>query len=447
MLKWTVLVVGLLVSGHAAAGGVDEWIGGIGDWSDPANWADGTPPNFSNIALINNGGTAVVTNENLLLGSGVFGGDLNGQFGDGGFEQHGGSTSWDGFGGMLFGRDLGTTGRLALMNGATLSTSALVLGWNGNAVGEISGGSQITLERLAVGGRDRNDSRQFLSSADLVIRGPGTLVQITQTLSDSVFRIGLDGSGSVTITDGAVVETTSGFLASTTAAGSSLVIDGPDSVLRVSEFFHMGRDIRLYEDHPPVGGAVLTLRNGGTLDTQNASSVVPTMLNGSRGLIQGTGVLLGDVFNVHSGVIDPGELGTFGRLEISGMLDNSADYSDNPNLTGGILHFDLGGTSLGAFDQLVVGSLSFGGILEIALAEEFNPVFGDSFEIITILDQVIPLDGFGEFDFIMLPELNGGLFFETAINSTSVTLTVVPAPSTLIVLGGVVLLGRRRRLV
>lgn len=444
MLKYAIVISGLVISVQATAW-ADEWIGGIGDWSNPANWADGTPPTDSDIAFILNGGTAVATNENLLLGSGIFGGDINGQFGDGAFEQHGGSTSWGGFGGILLGRDQGTTGRITLADGAALSSSSLILGFQGNAAGMFSGGSQITVERLAVGGRDRDNSRQFLSNANLEIRGPGTLVQITQTLFDAALRIGIDGSGSVTIADGAVVETTSGFLASTTAAGSSLVIDGPDSVLRVSEFFHMGRDIRLFQDHPPVGDAVLTLRNGGTLDIQNATSEVPTMFNSSHGHIQGTGVLLGDVINVQDGVIDPGELGTFGRLEISGVLDNTANFDDNPDLLGGTLHFDLGGTSQSAFDQLIVGSLSIGGTLEVAIAGDFNPIFGDSFKIITMLDQMTLLDDIGEFDLITLPELGGGLFFDTAISNTSVTLTVVPAPSTLFVFGGMALFGSRKK--
>jgi hypothetical protein len=245
--------------------------------------------------------------------------------------------------------------------------------------------------------------------------------------------IGAGGSAQVTIRDGARIETTDALLLSTTSEGSNLIIEGPDSSLQVSGgFFDTGRDITLPDDHPPVGDAVLTLRNGGTLDASNTSRA---MVLFSQTRIEGTGTLMGDAYFYQGSTIDPGEHNEYGHLSFTHQLDSVLDF--NSNITGGTFHFDIG--SINDFDQLTVHDLIAGGTLEVGIADDFVAQFGQSFDIITA-DFIS-----GDFDLIALPELQGSLSFEIEIHTQGVTLHVVPAPSSLIAIALPMLVLNRRR--
>jgi T5SS/PEP-CTERM-associated repeat protein len=432
-MQFTVMTIAVFVLSVQTSAAPIEWIGGVGDWNAPANWANSTVPASSDTPLIANGGTAIASNLTLSLNSGLFGALTNTQSGDGGFVQHGGSSDWgSSLGIVLFGRDQGTTGYLTLDANARFTSSSLILGSKGSAIAEISDGSQVTLNRLNLAGTTRDESRTFTADAQLTVRGQGTFVQVNQPGFASALQIGVNGTGAMTIADGAVVETTSALLASTTSQGSSLTIDGPDSVLRItSGFFDMGRDVLLPDDHPPVGNATLTLRNGGTLDAQ---STTMGMLFAEQSFTQGTGTILGNVRS-RSGVIDPGELNAFGSLTIVGELDNEVSG------LGGTLHFDLGGTDIDLFDRLTVNDLIAGGTLEVDLADGYAPQLNDTFQIITATNLIT-----GDFDFFDLPTLDDGFFFETSIGASTISLTVVPAPSSLLILGCFAAILRRNRI-
>ncbi len=91
---------------------------------------------------------------------------------------------------------------------------------------------------------------------------------------------------------------------------------------------------------------------------------------------------------------------------------------------------DLGGTGLGQFSQLAVTNIaSLDGLLFVLLANGFNPVPGDQFDIVTA--SAIS----GQFANVILPTMpNGDPLFELIMGSQKVTLRVVPEPSTLAVL-------------
>ena len=437
-MQFTVMTIAVFVLSVQTSAAPIEWIGGVGDWNASANWANSTVPASSDTPLIANGGTAIASNLTLSLNSGLFGALTNTQSGDGGFVQHGGSSDWgSSLGIVLFGRDQGTTGYLTLDANARFTSSSLILGSKGSAIAEISDGSQVTLNRLNIAGTARDESRTFTADAQLVVRGQGTFVQVNQPGFASALQIGVNGTGAMTIADGAVVETTSALLASTTSQGSSLTIDGPDSMLRItSGFFDIGRDVLLPDDHPPVGNATLTLRNGGTLDAQ---STTMGLLFAEQSLVQGTGIILGDIRNTRDAIIDPGETNTFGLLAVNGQLDNS--ISNQGLLPGGTLHFDLGGTDIDLFDRLTVSDLIAGGTLEVDLADGYAPQLSDTFQIITATNLIT-----GDFDFFDLPTLDDGFFFETSIGASAISLTVVPAPSSLLILGCFAAILRRNRI-
>jgi hypothetical protein len=50
----------ILLTGALALADDRYWVGGVGNWSDPANWG-GQEPTFSDRAVIENGGTAMVS--------------------------------------------------------------------------------------------------------------------------------------------------------------------------------------------------------------------------------------------------------------------------------------------------------------------------------------------------------------------------------------------------
>ena len=427
MMKHTLIACAAVVASHQHTLASD-WIGGIGDWANPDNWSGNQLPGLIETVIISNNGTAVINGIDFTVGAGLFGQSAIGDGTDGGLAMYGGSLRFEDFGIALFGRDQGTTGSLTLSDGASLYTqTSLELGWMGNANAVIDGGSTVETELLRIGGRRDEPGRTFTSVATVDIAGHGTIVSTTNSIDQDGLVIGAGGSANVTVREGALVDVTNGLLLSTTAAGSSLTIDGQDSIVRVDgTYFDTGRDVSLPNDHPEVGDARLTLRDGGTLDFSQTSR---NAIFASHTRIEGTGTIMGNASLFEGAVIDAGENQTYGHIEFIGQLDNS--------IAGGTLHFDIGSTQ--DFDRLSFSELIAGGTLEVSIAEDFVAAFGQSFDIITA-DMLT-----GDFDLVELPELQGSLYFEANIHAQGVTISVVPAPSSALTLGmSLIILGRRR---
>jgi len=433
----------LITTGLATAGGVPTWVGGVGDWNDPANWSTGAVPPLGSSVFINNGGTAIATGLDLEVGPSIIGGFAGSATGDGGLEIRGGSLAVGGFFSLAVGSVAGTTGTFTATDGAMIdSTIPLYIGRQGTAIARIDGGSDLTTNRLYVAGQFRTSDRATTADATLDIAGPDTVVRANTI--DSIFEgfsIGLEGRADVTVRDGALVETTNLLFVTSTPADSSLTIEGADTVFRVASTglseFGFGRDVAL-DPVVSTGDAIVTLRDAATIDARNTTGGV---LVSEQGVLRGSGHILGDAVN-RLGLIDPGEGGAFGHLTISGTLDNTGD-NDFINV-GGTLRFDIGGVAIGQYDQLTVGSLIRGGILEVVLDPGYDAALGDTFELITITDaQTFPEPN--AFEQIVLPGLGGPLFFETTIDDTGVTLTVAPAPGSLALMGVVGLAATRRR--
>lgn len=244
------------------------------------------------------------------------------------------------------------------------------------------------------------------------------------------FTAGYDGSATVTVSGGALLEVARGLLLTTVAEGSSMTIEGPGSTLRfgggANAWFDLGRDITLPPDHGPVGRAVLTLRDGGRVEQTGLGR---GMLLTDRSLVQGSGELDTTIINLQGSIIDPGEHDTFGHLQIARLLDNNA--TPYVGVQGGTLHFDLGGTADTMYDRLTVGGLLAGGTLQVSLRDAFQPVYGDTFDIIRIVDQSVYAGAqpMGTFVTLILPDLASGLFFDVRYEATGVSLTVVPGPA------------------
>ncbi len=106
------------------------------------------------------------------------------------------------------------------------------------------------------------------------------------------------------------------------------------------------------------------------------------------------------------------------------------------------LVMELGGTIRGDQYDFIdfQGSVDFGGDLQVNLINEFVPSYGDIFDL-------FDFDGYtGSFDNIILPELGGGLYFSYDNIYEDGTITVVPEPVSIGLIGlGMLAVVRRSR--
>ncbi|HCT46197.1 MAG: hypothetical protein CMJ35_00795 [Phycisphaerae bacterium] len=427
------IALALSLTGTALAGNTNDWIVAEGDWTNPANWSNGSVPTMSEIGIIANGGHAHIMHQDIELSSMILGTTIGGRLGFGGFSQYGGSTTIGGQSTITIGRNEGVNGHLTLYDGAQMTaTNGLTVGHEGHGIANITDGSIVEFGELRVAGFRSIPNRTFTGSGFLEVAGEGSLIRTTDENAPEGMTIGAGGSAIVHVRDGGRIETANGLLLSSTTQGSNLIIEGPSSAVQVSgTYFDTGRDITLPDDHPPVGDAVLTLRNGGTLDASNTSRAM-TLFSQTR--IEGTGTLMGDAYFYQGSTIDPGEHNEYGHLSFTHQLDSVLEF--NSSITGGTFHFDIGSTD--NFDRLSVHDLIAGGTLEVAIADDFIAEYGQTFDIINA-DTLT-----GDFDLIVLPELEGSLFFEADIHAQGVTLHVVPAPASMIVLALTTLIRPRR---
>ena len=143
-----------------------------------------------------------------------------------------------------------------------------------------------------------------------------------------------------------------------------------------------------------------------------------------QGTVSGNGTVGGDVSN-NGGTLSPGN--SPGVMEIEGQYAQGAD---------GSLLIELAGAEAGlSHDVLVVGgTASLAGQLEVNLLDGFQPLLGDSFDILDLAALQ------GEFAQIMLPTLVDGLAWDVSALYNDVSLSVVSEPATLVLLMGMVIL-------
>lgn len=184
-------------------------------------------------------------------------------------------------------------------------------------------------------------------------------------------------------------------------------------------------------------GKTITTTGSGTVMFNNLVTGAPAApIAAAAGIIGGSGVIDGALHN-QGAIVAPGN--SPGTLTIAG------DYTQDSQ---GSLEIEIAGTLEGIeHDVLVVqGMASFDGALDVVLLDdgngnEYTPAVGDQYSILDLGDVT------GEFASVNLPSLDEGLAWDTSELYSLGNLSVVPEPSSsvLLILGGLLMAGRRRR--
>jgi len=237
--------------------------------------------------------------------------------------------------------------------------------------------------------------------------------------------------------------TYSGVLA---GSGSSLTKTGIGTLtLSGSNTYDNGTTINngvLVAGHNNALGSGSVSINGGTLQVGQGIAISNdlsfTDLGGTFG---GSGK--------YSGNITIGQNGTLAPGSSPGMFTIDGDYTQDIL---GLLEIELGGLIRGdEYDVLnVTGQMSLAGTLDVVLYGGFEPLQGNSFDILDWGSLS------GTFDTVNLPALNAGLCWDTSGLYTDGTLNVqsggqvIPAPGAMLLAGigtGLVVCLKRKKIV
>src|SRR5579884_285590 len=197
------------------------WTDGTGDWFLGANWSAGVP-NASTQAKINNGGTAQIsvagaTADSLLLGYDT--------------TKDAGTVTVSGSGNLAVSTDL-------------------AVGGSGNGVLNVTGAAQVSDDSGEIG---------YTISSQPGIMGVATVAGAgTSWTNESYLYVGY-GTGSLTISDGATVSDTWGYVAywpeSPGRSSGTVTVDGSGSIWTNLQDLWVGN----------AGSGALIISNGGTV--------------------------------------------------------------------------------------------------------------------------------------------------------------------------------------
>ncbi|MEM0965319.1 MAG: hypothetical protein AAGJ81_04085 [Verrucomicrobiota bacterium] len=166
-----------------------------------------------------------------------------------------------------------------------------------------------------------------------------------------------------------------------------------------------GRDARLHKTTSDTHNETLSVENGATLDLgAGTTTTAPTIEVKDFGIIKGSGGCDADVDLTDFGIIGPGS--SPGTLAITG----AATFSSSST-------YEWEAASASSSDTITGDTVTLAGTLKVFLLDDYLPVNGQSFTIITGTSIT------GGFDFIDLSEIPAGYSVMPTYNPTSVTIT------------------------
>lgn len=415
-------LAGLLLAA-TPAGAVDfNWqlaAPAVGNWSNGAHWNPAGPPSGGggNHALINNGGTAVISADigdiqDIFVGVGVGTSGTLSQTGGNTFQgtgswmfvgQDGGTGVYNLSGGtqdkgrlyigrgnggdgtlnlsgtgtvdnemLIVGEGGGSTGHVSVMGNGSVSASSEI--WFGNAGGvataDITSGAVESEEWIAIG-RDSGTGTVNLS-------GTGRLAKIgVDDKFITLGALGAGGGGTLNIADSAVLESDTGLVLSETA-GRYGVVNQTGGTVTLHDFVNPLYGKSLHVDYAGGGLGEYHLA-GGTLNAET--------IDATTGVFDMTGGVL-------SAITFEGDLIQNGGTTSPGSSPGIMTVMGNYALNSGSLLIELMGLTAGTgYDQLVVtGDVSLAGSLDLLLG--FIPSINDMF---TIIDNQGPNAVIGSF--------------------------------------------------
>ncbi len=344
-------------------------------------------------------------------------------------------------------------GRIYGSGGSNIIASGTLTLGNSNALDGFRTGGYLTVGSNSV----VLNSAGFSNLGCLTTLSGGTLTA-TNGVSISVGG-NLSGAGNVN------AKIAAGF-GSTVAATGNLTLGNaasPVGFVSDGELYTNTNTVTLSDSNQAVLGSLTKLGSGGNSGTLNAANgflvdygknlVGQGTVNSTNSLAKAS-IINGSVEGTGSGLNLTGYIkgvGTYsGNITFSGTyspgLSPAAVYLENMDLVPtSVLVMEIGGIVSGSqYDVLnLSGSGKLDGTLEIDLLNGFTPSAGDSFDIINGTTN-------GTFDSLSLPALSPGLHWDTSALYSTGTITAVPEPSTLVLLGiaAISLIGfgwRRRR--
>ncbi|MBT3199476.1 MAG: PEP-CTERM sorting domain-containing protein [Phycisphaerales bacterium] len=439
-------------------------------------------------SLVKSGtGTMTLSGDDSLAGSATISG--------GALRLTGNNGGWDATVTVRDGATLraGQSDSLGLQTHVVLQAGGTFIMEDGEAFGSVSGGGDIETEGHDLGVTHDDDnvfSGSLKGSGSFYKHGTGTL---TFSGDNSAH------TGPLVITDGLVDITDGTFKCSELLVGhdaqAALNISG--ATLRATSTTRFGRDagasgnVEIGADSSLTFDSYLVVAYAGTAQVdQNAGSVLvdnnmplyigersdsdgtynlnagslhvtgDLCIGGNSGSAGGEGILTvgesailtvdGELKLWSGGTLDgKGSLaanvtnaGTLAPGQSPGLMTIDGDYTQDAAAT---LEIELAGLMRGSeYDALVItGAATLGGTLEVKLLGGFAPANGDRFDILDWASR----NGGSEFDTLILPLLDADQYWDISDLYTDGEIAAAPEPATmsLLALGGLAMLRRRRR--
>jgi outer membrane autotransporter protein len=267
LLATTALTVAAIAAAPAYAA---DWTAGTGDWHAGANWTGGIAPRWSDFAIINNGGTALIHSGIADSGVVYLG---QGASHSGRVEVDGAGTEWRNFGAHIVGNS--GHGSMAVTNGAKVSSMfgeiaanagssgavtvdgagsawnndyELYVGYSGSATLAVTGGGAVSAWSGSIGA--------LQGSGTVTISGAGSI----WTNSDGLY-VGEGGTGTLEVAAGGRVTSATGYIGFGTASTGNVTVTGENSLWTNSSQLRLGSS----------GNGMLTIADGGTVKTGTLS--------------------------------------------------------------------------------------------------------------------------------------------------------------------------------
>jgi MYXO-CTERM domain-containing protein len=290
-------------------------------------------------------------------------------------------------------------------SGSTWTNGQLYVGRSGSGTLNISSGGTVTSTTARIG---------FQATGGVTLTGSSTFT------STSTLFVGEQATGTLSVQSGSMLNTVTTNIGSSTGSNGTVTVTGSGSTWNNTGSAY-------------VGGTSSVAGNQGTLNVNSSGNVTvgSTLRTWGLGTINLTsGKLKTGTLNIAQGTFSQtgGQLvattvtgnlnragGTLtpGDTAAAGLTSISSSYTQQGGAT---LTMELGGTSTSQFDRVAIGgSVTLAGTLNVTLINGFMPMWGNSFQLLTAVSGRT-----GTFATVNLPTLtNSNLEWLTNYGPTS----------------------------